>query len=54
MHFFSKELVHTRTKGIESPMANIEDELWKLARTMYKMVFLLAMILKNVIWWNQI
>ena len=44
MHFVSKELVHTRTKGIEVPMTNIEDELCQLARNMYKMAFMLSMI----------
>ena len=31
-------------KIIEVPMTNIEDELWKLGITMYKMEFMLAVI----------
>ena len=54
MYFVSEELVHTRTKGIEVPMINIEDEIWQLARTMYKMAFILAVIKIKMIWWNQI
>ena len=44
MHFVSEELVYMRTKSIEVSMTNIEDELWQLARTMYKMAFMLAVI----------
>ena len=44
MHLVSKEIVHMRTKGIEVPMTNIEEDLWQLARTMYKMTFMLSVI----------
>ena len=54
MHLVSKEIVHMRTKGIEVLITNIEEDLWQLARTMYKMAFMLAVIPKKAIWWNQI
>ena len=48
MHFVSKDLVHTRTKGIKVPMINIDDDLWQRARTMYKMAFILVVLPKKM------